>query len=605
MEPAMNVGICSWVRSRRPGGAIVVPLWLAIGFCLVVPAGAADGAGARSGFRRLAPGVLTVIPPNTSSDYQVLWRLDPDNSAGGSSAGGGAEAGRRDADGKGERREIEPLELFEVTRGLAEQRTWTPKRAAGNSTLIERAKGIEFPRDIWCLEFAFKPPRFIDVDVPVSDLKMRRKKIWYLVYRVRNTGGRRTVIDPKDRTQRTTESFETPVRFVPHFVLESLEGLSEDEGEAAYRGYLDRVIPGALSAIRRREDPDREFFDSASMSASDIPPGGERWGVAMWEDVDPRIDFFTISIRGLTNAIRWRLKPDASFDPDTVPASKMDHALASLRLDFWRPGDDVDEVEEDVHVGYAGMFERLALGSRLLEAAGRQKVVQSRPVAGLADLGLSWSELAEAAERPPEGSDLAPLAKVVRKLAGVAEPTARGRIVKAVFGDLALEYFEQLSRGLAAPVPPAQDAARRQALAALDLTPEAAAQKPLESLAMVLEALDETPRGPARRRRSEAFFGPAAVRVASLSKELAASGTAAVLDELEVDPRRLETADALAAFNAIQTAVNAREDAGGRERLLVGLFGPRGPALYAAATKVAEGIDHSWVLRYEIDMPGP
>ena len=39
--------------------------------------------------------------------------------------------------------------------------------------------------------------------------------------------------------------------------------------------------------------------------------------------------------------------------------------------------------------------------------------------------------------------------------------------------------------------------------------------------------------------------------------------------------------------------------------LLVGLFGPRGPALYAAATKVTEGIDHSWVLRYEIDESGP
>ena len=29
------------------------------------------------------------------------------------------------------------------------------------------------------------------------------------------------------------------------------------------------------------------------------------WGVATWVDVDPRIDFFSIYINGLTNAYRW------------------------------------------------------------------------------------------------------------------------------------------------------------------------------------------------------------------------------------------------------------------------------------------------------------
>ena len=563
-------------RGGRPtrwallGVAVVVAVAGPIGSAIVAQsATAADAAATRGGFRRLAPGTLTVIPPHAGSDSQVL----------------------RD-------------DLMEVTRGLAEEREWTPKQAARNTTLLERSKSREFERDIWCLEFAFKPPRLIDVDVPASELRMRRKKLWYLVYRVRNTGGRRTIIDKDDPTKRTTETFETPVRFIPHFVLESLEGLTEDEGEAAYRGYLDRVIPSAMGPIRRREDPGRELLDSASMAASDIPPGGERWGVAVWEDVDPRLDFFTISIRGLTNAMRWRPKKNAIFTSDGQPASQMDHALESLRLDFWRPGDDRDEVEEEMHVGYAGMFERLTLGGRLLEAAGRPPLVKSRPAEGLADLGLNWSELADAAASAPAGSDLAPLALVVRKLAGISEPTARGRIVKAVFGDLALEYFEQLSRAVAAPVTPEQDAARRQALAGLDLTPEAVAQKPLESLAKVIESLDELPRGAARQQREEAFFGPAAARVRSLARELSLAGTNAALDDLEVDRRLLESGDARAAFTAIQAVINAQNDPD-RDRLLVGLFGPRGPALYAAATKVPEGIDHSWVLRYEIEESGP
>ncbi len=555
--------------------------------------------GKRSGFRRLAPNALTVIPPSTRSDFEVLWRHEPPENA-------AAQDGAAVADA--EPGQVSTLELFEVTRGLAAERSWKPQRAAGNTTLVERSKALEFPRDIWCLEFAFKPLRFIEVDVPVAELRMRRKKVWYLVYRVRNTGGRRTVIEADDRSQRKTEAFDTPVRFIPHFVLESLEGVAEDDGEAAYRGYLDRVIPSALGQIRRREDPNRELFDSASMCASDIPPGGERWGVAMWEDVDPRLDFFTISIRGLTNAIHWRVKRDAAFAGDTIPASQMDHALVSLRLDFWRPGDDRDEVEEEIHVGYAGMFERLALGSRLLEAVGRPNLVKSQPAEGLAALGLTWSELAEAAASAPAGSDFVPLVTVVRKLAAVPEPTARGRIVKAVFGDLALDGFEQLSRALAGPVAPAQDAARREPLARIDLTPEKVAEKPLESLATVLETLDETPRGGPRQRLADAFFGPAAPRVRSLARELSLACTNAVLDDLEVDRRLIQPGDGLAAFAAIQEVVNSQNaprDPGERRRLLVGLFGPRGPALFDAATRVNEGIDHSWVLRYETDVDGP
>jgi len=534
-------------------------------------AAAADAAGtaARSGFRRLAPGVLTVVPPHTSSDSHVL---------------------------RGD--------LEEVTRGLAAEREWTPLLAAKNTTLLERAKGREFERDIWCLEFAFKPPRLIEVDVPAADTKMVRKKVWYLVYRVRNTGGRRTVIDKDDPTKRTVETFETPVRFIPHFVLESLEGLADDEGEATYRGYLDRVIPSAMGPIRRREDAARELLDSASMAASDIPPGGERWGVAVWADVDPRLDFFTISVRGLSNAIRWRPRKDATFTEDRPPASEFEHVLQSLQLDFWRPGDDVDEVEEELHVGAAGMFERMTLGSRLLEAEGRPRLVKSRPADGLAELGLTWSDLAAAAAAAP-GSSLAPLREVVGKLAGVPEPTARGRIVKALFGDLALDAFEQLSRALAGPVSPERDAVRRQALSEIDLTPEAVERKPLESLNAIFESLDRLPPGAARQRLAEACFGPAAGRVRSLSRELSLATTLATLDDLDLERRLLVAGDAAAAFEVIRATLAARKDAADLPQLLVGLFGPRGPALYEAATKVPEGIDHAWVLRYEIEDPGP
>lgn len=523
-------------------------------------AGAQPPAG-RTGFRRLAPGVLTVIAADTRSDSQVL----------------------RD-------------DLHEVTKGRADA-AWEPKFAPKNATLVERAKNREFQRDIWCLEFAFKPPRLIDVDVPTTGGKMQRKRVWYLVYRVRNVGGRRTVIDKDDPTKRTTEAVELPIRFVPHFVLESLEGVTEAEGDTAYRSYLDRIMPAAIGPIRRREDPARELFDSASIAAADIPPGEERWGVATWEDVDPRIDFFTISVRGLTNAIRWRSRAGAAFQADAPVGSEMERALVGLRLDFWRPGDDRGAVDE-MSVGYAGMFERMKLGGKIINAGGRPTMLKSQPVLGLADLGLAWSDLIV----PEDGAgDLAPLVATIRKIAAVTPASARGPLVRELLGDLGVEYFEQLSRGLLGPAEADREAARSQALAALELAPDTAAARPLETLATVLEKVGAEPPGPEREARLRTFFGGAAPRVASLSRELGLARTVAVLDAIDVTRQRAVAGDALAAFDAVRPAIEAQQDPAQRRLVLEGLFGPRGPALYERATAFREGIDHSWDLRYDTE----
>lgn len=552
---------------RAGGGRGLVAVAAVLSAAWASGASAQEPAIARPGFRQLAPGVLTVIPPRASNDSHAL---------------------------RGD--------LLEVTKGLANL-AWKPHQAPANATLVERARNREFERGIWCLEFAFKPPRLIDIDVPATELRMQRKRVWYLVYRVRNTGGRRTAINPDDPTQRKVETFDGPIRFLPHFVLESTEGLADHEGETAYRAYLDRVVPTAMDPIRRRERPPGELYDSASMAAADIAPGEERWGVAIWQDVDPRIDFFTISVRGLTNAIRWRERPGARFREDGTPGSEMEHALESLRLDFWRPGDDRDEAEEEMNVGYAGMFERMTLGGKLVEALARPRSVNSRPVAGLADLGVAWSDLSADPSKPavPAGMELEPLAKVVRALDAVADPVARGRRVRDVFGDGGAETFERLARAVAGPADAGRDATRREALKAIELTPEKAEQAPLDALARMIDAVASLPAGPARRARAEAFFGPEAGRLERLAKELAMARTVAALEAVDVDRRRLAGTDGLGAFALIRPALEAEADSEKRQALLTAFFGPRGPALYAAATEVTEGIDHQWVFRYERD----
>jgi hypothetical protein len=412
------------------------------------------------------------------------------------------------------------------------------------------------------------------------------------------------VVDAEDATKRSTERFEQPVRFVPHFVLESLEPLADAEGVMAYRAYLDRVVPSAMAAIRTREKPPGRLFDSASMTEADIPPGEERWGVAIWEDIDPRIDYFSIYVRGLTNAMRWRQIPGSKIGPEDPPGIHMEHALEALRLDFWRPGDDRDEVEEEMSVGYRGMFERMTLGARLLEAVGRPQLTKSRPGPGLDSLGLKWSDLLE----PDAGGGMAsllPLESVLRKLAALPDPLARGAAARDVFGDLGIQAIEDLTRALAGPVEADRDAARRAALEPLGLTPEKVAAKPLESLAQVVRAMESAPTHDARLREAAAVFGPAGRRVEQLAKDLAAARAAAVLEDLQARPDDLGREDAAATFAALQRLLESHPEAERRPQMLEGLFGPRGPQVYAAAAAVHEGIDHEWVFRYERDASGP
>lgn len=529
----------------------------------------AAAAAPPAGFRTLAPGTLTVIPPDRSAD---------------------------DARQRGD--------LLEVTAGRAD-RQWTPKRAAANTTFVERSKGREFVGGVWCLEFAFKPPRMIDVDVPAADGRMLRKRVWYLLYRVKNTGGRRMVIDAADPTKRATERFETPVRFLPHFVLESLEPLEDADGATAYRAYLDRVVPTAVEAIRSREKPAGKLFDSASMAEADIPPGAERWGVAVWEGVDPRIDYFSIYIRGLTNAMRRRQIPGSTIGPNDPPGIHIEHALEALRLDFWRQGDDRDENEAEFSVGHRGMFERMTLGSRLLEAAGKPGLTKARPGPGLESLGLKWSDLLEPDVGGSGMASLLPLETALRKIAALPEPSARGAAVRDVFGELGIPAIEDLTRALAGPVDADRDAARRAALERLGLTPEKVAAQPLESLAKVVRAIESAATPAARMRAAAAVFGPAGRRVDQLAKDLAAARAVAVLEDLEARQGDVGQGDAAATFAALQRLLESHPAAEQRGPMLAALFGPRGPQLYAAAAAVHEGIDHEWIFRYERDAAGP
>ena len=80
------------------------------------------------------------------------------------------------------------------------------------------------------------------------------------------------------------------------------------------------------------------------------------WGVATWEFVDPRMDFFSIYVKGLTNAYRFADQPGA-YKVGDAPATGRRFAQKTLKLNFWRPGDEIDPREDEIFYGIPGQVD--------------------------------------------------------------------------------------------------------------------------------------------------------------------------------------------------------------------------------------------------------
>jgi hypothetical protein len=232
---------------------------------------------------------------------------------------------------------------------------WQPFSTTASRTLYEMAAGAPFVLDVWCLELAFKPLRMIEVDVPQPNGRMQRKLVWYMVYRVRNTGAGLTAEVKPDGSFVTAEEGTEPIRFLPQLVLASQDRTAA--GEPLGKAYLDRVIPAAIEPIRLREFSSGRLLNSVEVAKQQLRVEAGRtqrgvWGVAMWEDVDPELDFFSIYVGGLTNAYRWE-DPDGAYQLGDAPGKGRLFARKKLQLNFWRPGDAIEQDEREVRYGAA------------------------------------------------------------------------------------------------------------------------------------------------------------------------------------------------------------------------------------------------------------
>ncbi len=207
-------------------------------------------------------------------------------------------------------------------------------------TLRAMAMQARLHREIYCFEFSFKPLRHIYLDVPGTDGRMQRKLIWYMVYRVRYRGG-----DLRPATDRVA-GVDIPrrveaIHYDARYCFPMLKLVDHSDG----REYTDRILPSTTNRIKVREKITTKLYNSERMGRVKIPYSTDKsapgvWGVATWEDVDPRTDFASVEVYGLTNAFQQ------DGEGENAP-----YRRKALQLNFYRPGDAVNQVDDKIRFG--------------------------------------------------------------------------------------------------------------------------------------------------------------------------------------------------------------------------------------------------------------
>lgn len=155
-----------------------------------------------------------------------------------------------------------------------------PSAAQFNERDVKKQVNAKDTDQTWVLDFRFKDPRLITVDVPGRG----KKVVWYMWYQVIN-------------------NTKEPRTFIPDFELVTVD---------KHTNHHDQVLPKAEEAIKRIEDPTGylNIRNSVTIAENPIPitkaDSAPRavTGVAIWDDIfakEPDTTRFSIFVSGLSN----------------------------------------------------------------------------------------------------------------------------------------------------------------------------------------------------------------------------------------------------------------------------------------------------------------
>jgi hypothetical protein len=228
---------------------------------------------------------------------------------------------------------------------------FTPNAA----TLQGQSNDVFLFRNVWHHDFATLGLRQIQLGFRNPEGQVVVKHFWYLVYRVRDLGKSLSYEEVVEETgfEQTKKQLQRDTlaggevngtRITPQFSLEGWVLKGEDQYERV--AYADQYLPLVAREIQKLEDPNQRLYNKFEIRDIDIPRATADsadgvWGVAVWEDVNPDLDFVSVYARGLTNAyqIHQAANGDLSLKSKT------------LQINFWRPGDRTRQILDKVRYG--------------------------------------------------------------------------------------------------------------------------------------------------------------------------------------------------------------------------------------------------------------
>ncbi len=209
--------------------------------------------------------------------------------------------------------------------------------------------------DLWIAEVQFKPVRYRRMEVTNPRTGDRTMElVWYMVYRViprdptELAGDSRDELvkklsDPNLLPQNPIEEASRRSLQVPRFILRTDDAGSQET-------YIDEVNLEIQRTILAREFRNRaadlrmlnsvqaitEINEPVSVNDPD-QVGNALYGVAVWRNVDPTTDYFTVTMTGFSNA--YRISQNAAGE--TVVEQKV------IVQKFGRPGDEFNQQENE------------------------------------------------------------------------------------------------------------------------------------------------------------------------------------------------------------------------------------------------------------------
>ena len=169
----------------------------------------------------------------------------------------------------------------------------------------------EDPEKVWTLSFGYNWPRMVRVKEPGKPTKL----YWYMTYVIVNDTSKEHL-------------------FVPDFTLVT-------DTDKVYR---DVVAPAAERLARIRSDATVKYENSVTI-AGPLPPAKpdgrdySKHGIAIFDSVDLKTDFFSIFVTGLSNGYQEVTDPKTK---KTVIRRK------TVRLKFAMPGDEFYPDEDEI-----------------------------------------------------------------------------------------------------------------------------------------------------------------------------------------------------------------------------------------------------------------